>query len=39
MPGKYTQITCLDGDIKGGYRKPYDNELEYEADCEEFSVL
>lgn len=38
-PGEYTQITCLDGVINEFYRKPYDDELEYEADCEQVSVL
>lgn len=37
-PGTFTTISCLDGDIKEFYRKPYD-ELEWEADCEQVSVL
>ncbi len=37
-PGAFTTISCLDGDIKEFYRKPYD-ELECEADCEQVSVL
>ena len=38
-PGEYTQITCLDGVINEVYRKPYDDELEYEVDCEQVTVL
>jgi hypothetical protein len=37
--GDFTEITCLDGEIKEFYRKPYDDELECGADCEQVSVL
>ena len=37
--GEFTEITCLDGEIKEFYRKPYDDELECGADCEQVSVL
>lgn len=37
--GEFTEITCLDGEIKEFYRKPYDDELGCGADCEQVSVL